>query len=394
MYQPGFLYQDVQAVGKYKEIEGGFMLHIEYKNSFNHNYLKLKAEWKQDKKMRYQYRIITSRKLEGLLPAGTYSEDGEQGISYDISSKQSLEKYFLKGKITAAWMERLEADLKAVLWSLEQYLLDNRNLILRPDCIFQDMESDRIYFLYYPYYIEQEKASLEEFLAFFIEHTEEGETELLEIFYDMYSDWETLQEQFTIETFLLLWEKYRPKADGEEMSDLEQEEENFPEKPDKEAADEGKKLNIGDILFGKYRKDKEEDKKGRIAMEQWEYKAEPALAEAALEEPGKTTYLEVKPEREERKLFGSGKQNRKVIALDKLPLIIGKKGEMTDVVLPDASISRMHARITEEDGHIYLEDLNTTNGTYKNGVRLGPYERVELLKEDEVRLGRLEFTYR
>ena len=370
------------------------MLHIEYKNSFNHNYLKLKAEWEQDKKMRYQYRIITSRKLEGLLPAGIYSEDEEQGIYYDISSKQNLEKYFLKGKITAVWMERLEAGLKAVLWSLEQYLLDNRNLVIRPDCIFQDMESDKIHFLYYPYYIEKEKADLEEFLSFLIEHTEEGEAELLEIFYDMYSDWETLQEQFTIETFLLLWEKYRLKADREEAPGLPEEEEAFPGQPDKEAAEGGKKLNIGDILFGKYRKDKEEDKMSRMAMEQWEYKADPVLRENVSEERSKTAYLEVKPEMVERKLFGSGKQNRKVIALDKLPLIIGKKGEMTDVVLQDTSISRMHARITEEDGHIYLEDLNTTNGTYKNGVRLGPYERVELLKEDEIRLGKLEFTYR
>lgn len=369
------------------------MLQIEYKNSFNHNYLKLRADWKQDKKMRYQYKIITSRKLEGLLSAGTYSEDEEQGIYYDISSKQSLNKYFLKGRITAAWMERLEADLKAVLWSLEQYLLDNRNLVLRPDCIFQDMESDKIYFLYYPYYIEKETANLEEFLSFLIEHTEEGETELLEIFYDMYSDWESLQEQFTIETFLLLWEKYRPKAEVEKLSDLQQEEENFPMEPDTESSDEGKKLNIGDILFGKYRKEKEEDRKDCMAMEQWEYRAETVPPEV-LEEHGKTTYLEVRPETVERKLFGNGKQNRKVIALDKLPLIIGKKGEKTDVSLTDASVSRMHARITEEEGRIYLEDLNTTNGTFKNGVRLNPYERVELLKEDEIRLGKLDFTYR
>lgn len=394
MYQSRVFYQNVPATGKCKGIEGEFMLHIEYKNSFNHNYLKLKAEWKQEKKMRYQYRIITTRKLEGLLPAGTYFEDGEQGMCYDISSKQSLSKFFLKGKITIAWMERLEAGLKAALWSLEQYLLDNRNLVLRPDCIFQDMESDKIDFLYYPYYIEKEKVNLEEFLSFLMEHTEEGETKLLEIFYDMYSDWETLQEQFTIETFLLLWEKYRQREEEEKTEHIFQEECSFSEEPAGEIIGSGKKLDIGEFLFGKYRKSKEEEKRSSMAMEQWEYRAEPDMRESTLEEQSKTTYLEVRPEAVERKLFGNGKQNRKVIALDKLPLIIGKKGEMTDVVLSDTSVSRMHARITEEDGQIYLEDLNTTNGTYKNGVRLKPYERVELLKEDEVRLGKLGFTYR
>ena len=370
------------------------MLQIEYKNSFNHNYMKLKAEWKQDKKMRYQYRIITTRELEGLLPVNTYFEDGEQGMCYDISSKQSLSKYFLKGKITASWMERLEADLKAVLWSLEQYLLDDRNLILRPDCIFQDMESDKIYFLYYPYYIEKEKNNLEDFLSFLIEHTEEGEGELLEAFYNMYSDWETLQEQFTIETFLLLWGKYNYKVDGEKGAEICLETDILSEETDKEAAESGKKPDIGEFLFGRYRKNKEEEKKSIMAMEQWEYKPEPAVEEDILEDQSKTTYMEVRSETLERKLYGNGRQNRKVIALDKLPLIIGKKGEKTDVTLTDASISRMHARITEENGQIYLEDLNTTNGTYKNGLRLKPYERVEVLKEDEIRLGKLSFTYR
>ncbi|MCH5275607.1 MAG: FHA domain-containing protein [Lachnospiraceae bacterium] len=369
------------------------MLQIEYKNSFNHNYLKLKAEWKQDRKMRYQYRIITSRKLEGLLTANTYLEDEEQGISYDISSKQSLSKYFLKGKITVAWMERLEAALKAVLWSLEQYLLDNRNLILRPDCIFQDMDSDKINFIYYPYYIEKEKTDMEEFLSFFIKHTDEEENELLDIFYDMYSDWEYLQDQFTIETFLLLWEKHRQSAKEEPVEEI-QEKSVLPETHTKKPEEDGRMLDIREILFGKYRKAKEETQKSNVAMEQWEYQADPAVKEPASEVQEKTAYLEVRPETEERKLFGNGRQNRKVIALDKLPLIIGKKGEKADVILSDTSISKMHARVTEENGQIYLEDLNTTNGTYKNGVRLKPYERVELLKEDEVRLGKLEFTYR
>ena len=50
--------------------------------------------------------------------------------------------------------------------------------------------------------------------------------------------------------------------------------------------------------------------------------------------------------------------------------------------------------ILEEDGHIYMEDMNAAAGTFKNGIQLRPYERVELLREDEVKFGKLEFTYR
>ena len=356
------------------------MLQMEYQNSYNNNYLKLKAKWEQGEKMRYQYRILTLRNPEGLLRTDTYSIDGESGLRYDISSKQSLDKYFLKARITISWMEELEAALKEALWSREQYLLDYRNLLLIPDCIFQDMESGKIRFLYYPYYIEEESPDMEAFLSFLLEHTEETEQELLEILYDIYAEWETMREEFTPETFLLLWEKER-QAQKEKKPETKSFEEVLLQE-EEECGETEKKLDLGEIFFGKYRKKQKEEEV-----------AEPA-APTTVEEMGKTTYLEVKPEKEERKLFGNGRQNRRVISLDKLPLIIGKKGGMADVILTDGSVSRMHARITEESEKIYLEDLNTTNGTYKNGIRLKPYERVELWKEDEIKLGKLEFTYR
>lgn len=136
-----------------------------------------------------------------------------------------------------------------------------------------------------------------------------------------------------------------------------------------------------------------------MVMENREYRPQTGHGRTAKKsaEPvadGQTAYMEVQEEREERKLYGNGRENRKVISLEKLPLVIGKKEGKADVVLQDASVSRLHARLTEEKERIYLEDMNATNGTFKNGVRLRPYERVELLREDEVRIGNLSFTYR
>jgi pSer/pThr/pTyr-binding forkhead associated (FHA) protein len=38
--------------------------------------------------------------------------------------------------------------------------------------------------------------------------------------------------------------------------------------------------------------------------------------------------------------------------------------------------------------------LNSTNGTYRNGIRVEPSETVSIEVGDEVRLGKLEFEYR
>ena len=64
-----------------------------------------------------------------------------------------------------------------------------------------------------------------------------------------------------------------------------------------------------------------------------------------------------------------------------------------DVVIRDASISRLHAKLIY-DGEYYLEDMNSTNGTFKNGLRLLPYEKRLLEPGDEVRLGKCVLIFR
>ena len=73
---------------------------------------------------------------------------------------------------------------------------------------------------------------------------------------------------------------------------------------------------------------------------------------------------------------------------------IGKQKGEVNMVLEDVSVSRLHARIYQEENIVYLEDLNSTNGTFKNGLRLQPYEKRRLEEGDEIRIGKLLFVYR
>ena len=51
--------------------------------------------------------------------------------------------------------------------------------------------------------------------------------------------------------------------------------------------------------------------------------------------------------------------------------MIGKKKDAVDGWLKARSISRIHAKISREEDCYYLTDLNSTNGTFLNGGRLG-----------------------
>jgi hypothetical protein len=57
-------------------------------------------------------------------------------------------------------------------------------------------------------------------------------------------------------------------------------------------------------------------------------------------------------------------------------------------------VSRMHAVLTMHDGFLYLEDLNSTNGTRINGFQMTPKQRYRLRDGDEIEFGRLRTILR
>lgn len=366
-------------------------MQAEYINSYNRNYIKIPVREDKGKKLRYQYQIITTRKLEGILTVNIHHRNDEQELYFDITSLQNMETLLSREKLNREWIDSLVAGLQIALWSLEQYLLDERNLLLKANYIFRDIETGKLYFLYYPYYIEDTKFDMEEFLSFLVENVDQGEPDTVDAVYHIYARWESMKEQFTTNTFLLLWEKSKGVLRG---MDVVAEDEHYKEFPTDTKPDENKqekKWDISEFIWNRGKPAKMEEYK--IASER-NISDEEMGKEPLKQEKSKTEYLETIDVEDEKKLFGNGKQNRKVINLDKLPLVIGKKSDISDIVLRDSTISRMHARFTEVEGQIYMEDLNATNGTFKNGVRLRPYEKVEILREDEIRLGNLSFTYR
>jgi hypothetical protein len=71
-------------------------------------------------------------------------------------------------------------------------------------------------------------------------------------------------------------------------------------------------------------------------------------------------------------------------------LSIGRSAE-ADVRIVDRYASGVHARIFSRDGHTYVEDMNSTNGTLLNDATLSG--EAELVDGDVVRIGDTEFRY-
>ena len=120
--------------------------------------------------------------------------------------------------------------------------------------------------------------------------------------------------------------------------------------------------------------------------------------EAPQEKPetqyGETVFFDTRKQKTENKLYSLDKKNKKHITLTQFPFSIGKMPGCVDCVLTDASISRLHARIEKQGEKVFLTDMNSTNGTYKNGLRMEPSATVEIEPGDEIRFGKLNYCYR
>jgi hypothetical protein len=71
-------------------------------------------------------------------------------------------------------------------------------------------------------------------------------------------------------------------------------------------------------------------------------------------------------------------------------LVIGRAGGI-EVVIEDSFASGRHARVFDHEGHVYLEDMNSTNGTYLNGQRVEGQEPLQA--DDRIRIGDTQFRY-
>ncbi len=82
------------------------------------------------------------------------------------------------------------------------------------------------------------------------------------------------------------------------------------------------------------------------------------------------------------------------ISLDKLPVVIGKMEGCVDKIISDMSVSRIHCKFVNDGKRVAIMDLGSTNGTFKNGVRLSPKEKNYIEEGDEIKIGRVCFDCR
>lgn len=385
------------------------MLQTEFIRSMHCNYERILLD-KQPEEKKYQYCILNRGGIKGLLPCSLRYLNGLAYLYYDVTSKQNITQLYGKRCITRAWLKDFMWSLEQIHTELARFLLDESNILWYPEQIFQDLESNIFSFLYIPYY--EGEGSFLKFLEYLVEHIDYEDEVLVECVYKMYEQCEQngeiyLQAQIFEDAKLLNRERVEneniPISLTEKATIMSEDaSESYPASGNEwEEEKQAVKKGFWYLLDGKRRRDKNARTQYRqnmqMAMEGYAVAEEIPYgdkAEAEEEEYGKTVYIEeAKISREIiRRLYTP--DGRIIAQLNSDSFTIGKKKGEVDLVLEDFAVSRMHARISKEEDGLYLEDLNSTNGTYKNGLRMQPYERRKLEEGDEIKMGKVVLIYR
>jgi hypothetical protein len=391
-------------------------METEFVKSLHNNYERIHMNSNPDEN-RYQYCILSRGGIHGLLECSMRYINGDAYLYYDITSRQNLAQMFHKHKIDRTWMKDFVGSLRSIRQELDRFLLNDSNILWFPEHIFQDLEENIFSFLYVPYL--EEENGFESLLDFIVDNMDYDDDVLVDFVYKMYEQYEENGEiylQGRIYEDVKILEARQHKASDETvinnifMNDAQDDEYTEHDICQNVVADVGiyeekhtskgkvgknrEKRGLFAIFDGK--KNKGTDSRDKYRRPLQLEMDDRIVAEESLYDSGYGKTMYIPEQREEgavtRRLYSD--DGKMLMLLGEESITIGKISEEADVVLDDLSVSRIHARILKDGEDYFLEDLNATNGTFKNGLRLKPYEKRKLLEEDEITLGKVTIVFR
>lgn len=102
-------------------------------------------------------------------------------------------------------------------------------------------------------------------------------------------------------------------------------------------------------------------------------------------------YFEENNKNKNIKMTYCGEDGLEDIFIEKLPCVVGSMSKHCNCVINSKIVSHIHMCILKIEDTYYIEDMNSTNGTYLNGERLAANERKELKKDDLILVATLPY---
>lgn len=380
----------------------------------------------------FDERLILKKKLPGLIPVERCFMDGRGEYWYQITGKQSLDTYCRLQDVSVAFIEQVILSVCSEIEILEWNLLDINCLQLEPELVYISNQTQEVLFCVYPENTQDISLGFQQLMEYLLTRIDHKDEEMVRLGYGIYE--KTLREGYNIldirEFIVQRRNERNPQIqDNSEMDGLEkategkrrsdkvakqdrirnvdrtgkQEEKGVLKKQVDETCpvsetgvrdwrnELGKTQEIWAAMqetWGRIRElfktplIPERIKKKELSQADFFYDTE--------EEEELEPVIEIHPTvcigqgnlREEGLLLYEGRDTYPDYHIQKEVCTVGKD-QASDLLLQKETVSRHHAKIRKMEDGYYIEDLNSTNGTYLNDELLS-YKEPRLLHSSDL----------
>lgn len=377
-----------------------------YKYDTSNNYMILSE--KNINTNSYDVKMITKNIIEGLLPVTISSYNDTTQFYYKITSKQSLENIYLCSKIKGNEILCILKNMICSIKNLEMYLLDINKLLISFENIYVNLADMKTYICYYPVNNQDFYNDFQIFIQRLLtvtDHTDNMATKVIYEVYDICNKKNYLLSD--IITYLDNFQEYSDTYSRVCKNDLDKES-NFLEEVNicqksliKESNVEKPKKIVNRIkgIFGQQQEKPNDNPKlvSNDAIQKVQTLNKPDNTNQDYTNYKlNTTYYD-----DSTMLLSEGNHCNNYsligicgcsnIVLNKFPVVLGKLPDKVDIIVDNKMISRIHAKIINDDGTLFIEDLNSKNGTYVNEHRIEPHELMQIEIGDRIQIANYKY---
>lgn len=401
------------------------------RNEFDKSYLLVDRFVQEDT---YIFKMLTQNNIPGIPECKIRYLDENIFLAYDVTGKKPLERSFSDRKMCFLDLSELFYSIRKIMHCANDYLLDREGFLLQPKYMFTDLETGELSCLYYlSTDIDKSEERYRPFADFLLDRIDHKDEHAVNIAYHFYKI--SKEEYFSFDSFIGFMEKESLLVQVENQ------------KKEREIKEESNVVDKKEIIVEEefYEKDKGDSSNcerlliaagvlvvgiGLIAG-YWYipflqgyplYTLAPGVTliivaailsvryfaawyqgkrETIYEEPEKPVRVEDYFEDaaddvtvffdQDEYLTLKWKEGHfsKEYVLEEFPVTVGKMQSSVQMVIEDASVSRLHARFRKQGNTIYLQDLDSTNGTYVNEKKLSIGEESIIKRGDEIQFGKI-----
>ncbi len=397
----------------------------------------------------FRMKIISNNNINGIAKTHIQYINSNPVFCYNISGFQSLAVILENKPLDYNLLSRLLYEIYDTLISCEKYMLDIDKFMFAPELVYLSPDYSNIALCYYPLKYEDINVSLRNLFDYLLKHINHHDERCVYITYSLHNH--CLKDSFSPNILMSYLSSEQSKASPSTPTSLPIEKEPVPSFSTTNISHYGQNninadtpeksvpkdlffrigilasvffisliallcmfifnildlaiflflliILIGTSCLGGYNIYKNMEGPITSLLNKDKTPSDiPSFYINDIEDSGNTILLSTPENNNIHTLIYTGADMNSKIELTHYPFTIGKSSDC-DFTIQNPIISRLHGRITcgVDDLNIptyYIEDLNSTNGTFLNNLSITPYQKYPITIGDNISFGHLTYIFR